>query len=90
MPQLELNIEELAQHIFKKRRLEVFNPVYDKLFEDIEVAVKEQANDLALSEMKYHLIEFNNESERTELLIAVQQIITEELIKLLRIDLFDK
>jgi len=87
MPQLELNIEELAQHIFKKRRLEVFNPVYDKLFEDIEVAVKEQANDLALSEMKYHLIDFSKEAEKTELLIELQQIITEELIRRLRIDL---
>ena len=87
MPQLELNIEELAQHIFKKRRLEVFDPVYDKLFEDIEVAVKEQANDLALSEMKYHLIDFSKEAEKTELLIELQQIITEELIRRLRVDL---
>ena len=87
MPQLELNIEELAQHIFKKRRLEVFNPVYDKLFEDIEVAVKEQANDLALSEMKYHSIEFNKEAEKSELIITLQQLMYEELAKSLRVDL---
>jgi len=87
MGNLFLSTEELAKYVFKKRRLEVFNSVYNKLFEDVVLSIKEQAHDLVISEIKNHSLEFVSEEEESDFIIKLQQLMHEELSKGLSQDL---
>lgn len=87
MGKLFLSTEELAEYVFKKRRIEVFNPVYNKLFDDVVLSIKEQAHDLTTSAIKTHSIDFDNEAEESAFIIALQQLMHEELSRKLIIEL---
>ena len=87
MPKLQLTTEGLAKHIFKERRSEVFNPVYAKLFDVIVLRIKENSHDLAISEMGRHSLNFEDDAEKSDLVLELQQLMYEKLVEDLRIEI---
>lgn len=87
MPKLQLTTERFGKHIFKERRFEVFNSVYDKLFDEVVLTIKENSHDLAVSEMGRYSLKFENEAEKSDLILELQQLLYEELARKIKIEL---
>ena len=84
MAQLEIIIKDVAQYIFKHRDLTLVDGVYDKLLEEIISMLREKSLDLAIDEMTRRPIKFDDNSDKSEFTLELQQKMYGELVRNLR------